>query len=333
MNLTPYVSSSHSGQTLRWTHALIQLGGAILCLLFWHETIVGITLSILFCFGAISFLPLSAFRHLLPQPPSTSHKESGPPVMLSHPDKLLSAESILANPQTVSLPLQENEKAVLAQRLNNLESLFTMQKEVIAARERNRLARDLHDGIKQEFYALGAQIQIANEVYRQPQRVQKHLQEATLLLQNIQEEMKNLIQNLRPAVLKEKGLEPALRAHVTSWSRLYGIPTRFIADPQISEVAFPLGQEQEEAIFRVMQETLSNVARHSGAWHVEMRFSRTSLETVLSIIDNGCGFDPEHRAFGMGILSMQERFQALRGTVQIDSTPGQGTTVVASFKH
>jgi two-component system, NarL family, sensor histidine kinase LiaS len=229
-----------------------------------------------------------------------------------------------------------DELGVLTQQLNNmarqLEVLFSLQQQHIAAEERHRLARDLHDCIKQEFYALGIQLQIANEVFNQPRQVQTHLQEATLLLQNIQEEINNLIHNLHPSVLAEKGLLKALQDYTQSWSQLYGISVHFIHDPQEDQRVLPWGIGQEEAFFRVMQEALSNVAKHSNAKNVEVRFFSSSLETVLSITDYGRGFDPERVGLGLGIGSMQERFRTLGGTVKISSAPGQGTTVIASLK-
>jgi signal transduction histidine kinase len=230
-----------------------------------------------------------------------------------------------------------DELGMLTQQLNNmarqLEVFFALQQQLIAAEERHRLARNLHDCIKQEFYALGIQLQIANEVSSQPQQVQTRLQKATLLLQNIQEEMNNLIHNLHPSVLAEKGLLKALQDYTQSWSQLYGIAVHFIHDPQEDQHVLPWGIEQEEAFFRVMQEALSNVAKHSNAKNVEVRFFSSSLETVLSITDYGRGFDLERVGLGLGIGSMQERFRALGGTVKISSALGQGTTVIASLKN
>jgi signal transduction histidine kinase len=218
----------------------------------------------------------------------------------------------------------------MAQRL---QILFIEQQGRTALEERNRLARDLHDGVKQQFYALGAQIQIAQELYLQPYRVQTHLQEATLLLQSIQEEMNNLILHLRPTVLAEKGLKSAIQDHLQSWSRLHNVSIIFIPELQGNNGIVSLEQKQEEALFRVMQEALSNVARHSSARYVEVRLCCNSQETILSIADNGCGFDPERAVSGVGRHSMRERLQALGGTVEISSAPGQGTTVIASLKQ
>lgn len=229
----------------------------------------------------------------------------------------------------------DDEFGQLTQRLNEmahrLELLFAVQQENIAAEERNRLARDLHDCIKQEFFALGAQLQIANELYLQPQRLQTHLQQATSLLQSIQEEMNNLIQHLRPAPLAQKGLVHALQDYAQSWSQLSGIHTLFIHDLPDNENVVSLTPQQEEALFRVMQEALSNIARHSAARYVEVRLSSNLQEAILSIADNGCGFDLAHVKPGIGTHSMQERFLPLGGTVKINSTPGQGTTIVASL--
>lgn len=229
----------------------------------------------------------------------------------------------------------EDEFGILIRDLNvmarQLQALFSVQQQLIASEERNRLARDLHDSVKQQFYALGAQIQIANELCGQPHHVQRHLQEAILLLRSIQEEMNNLIQHLRPALLSEKGLRSALQDYVQTWSRLRGIAATFRQELPEDEQRGVLEPEQEEALFRVMQEALSNVARHSAAWSTEVRLASQGLETVLSIIDNGNGFDAEQIEPGFGMHSMQERLSALGGTVKITSVLGQGTAVVASI--
>lgn len=214
-----------------------------------------------------------------------------------------------------------------------LQLLFIEQQRHASLEERNCLARDLHDGVKQQFYALGAQIQLAKELYLQPHHVQTHLQEATFLLQSIQEEMNNLILHLRPTVLVEKGLKSAIQDYLQSWSRLHSICIIFTPDLQDNNGVVTLEQKQEEALFRVVQEALSNVARHSSARYVEVRLSCNSQETVLSVVDDGRGFDPERVVSGIGTHSMQERLQALGGTVEIISAPGRGTTVIASLKQ
>jgi signal transduction histidine kinase len=132
-------------------------------------------------------------------------------------------------------------------------------------------------------------------------------------------------------LLTEKGLRSALQDYVQTWSRLRGIAATFRQELPEDEQRGVLEPEQEEALFRVMQEALSNVARHSAAWSTEVRLASQGLETVLSIIDNGNGFDAEQIEPGFGMHSMQERLSALGGTVKITSVLGQGTAVVASI--
>ncbi len=239
-----------------------------------------------------------------------------------------------------SLPIPDkthDEVAALSRHLSDtarqLNVLFNERERLAALEQRNALARDLHDGVKQLLYVLGTQIHIARELYQQPQRVQDHLNEAISLLKSIQEEMTNVIKQLRPAVLVEKGLEHAIQDHLQTWGKRHGILTTFIADLQCREGELSLPPEQEDALFRVAQEALSNVARHSWARHVEVRLLCNSEETILGIIDDGQGFDAERDSSGVGIHSMQERLEAFGGTVKIRSVPGQGTTVLASLKQ
>jgi signal transduction histidine kinase len=231
----------------------------------------------------------------------------------------------------------DDEVAALSYDVNSMARQLYVHiaegQRIAALEERNALARDLHDGAKQLLYALAVQIQIAKELSHQPHSVQTHLQEAVLLLQSLQEEMNNLIHQLRPPVLVEKGLKYAIQDHLQNWSRRNDILTTFISDFQKNEDVLSLQPEQEEALLRVMQEALSNVARHSCAGHVEVHLSSKSQETVLNIIDDGYGFDPERVVPGVGLHSMLERLQACGGTVEISSVPGQGTTVVASLKQ
>jgi NarL family two-component system sensor histidine kinase LiaS len=231
----------------------------------------------------------------------------------------------------------DDEVAALSSCLNSmirqLDKDFAERQRIAVLEERNALARDLHDGVKQLVFALAAQVQIAKEVSPQSHPAQPYLQEAMLLLQSIQEEMNNLIQHLRPTVLREKGLKHAIQDHLQNWSRRHSIRTTFISDLQHTEDAVSLLPEQEEALFRLMQEALSNVARHSKAKHVEVRLSSDSQETVLRVIDDGHGFERAQVVPGVGLHSMEERLQACGGTVEIRSVPDQGTTVVATLKQ
>jgi len=125
--------------------------------------------------------------------------------------------------------------------------------------------------------------------------------------------------------LEGKGLVAALRELATEWAQ----QTNIVANLRI-EGTQTLPISVEEALFRVAQEALANVARHSKATLVQMILTTTDETVTLSIVDNGQGFDTTRQGdLGVGLLSMQERMKALGGDVHVESTPGKGTRVVA----
>jgi two-component system, NarL family, sensor histidine kinase LiaS len=140
-----------------------------------------------------------------------------------------------------------------------------------------------------------------------------------------QQELTSLIRELRPVALEGKGLALALQEYVAQWSEQTGIA----AEVQVEgEQAQPLMVEQ--ALYRIAQEALSNVTRHSKATTVQVRLACEPEATMLTIADNGQGFDTAvANGQGVGLLSMRERVQALRGEVHVKSSRGQGTTVFA----
>jgi len=152
------------------------------------------------------------------------------------------------------------------------------------------------------------------------------LAEAEHVLLQVQQELKTLIRELRPVALEGKGLGVALQELVTQWTS----QTNITANLQI-EKKQTLPLLIEEAFFRVTQEALANVARHSHATLVQIRLVSEQDKDTLSVSDNGQGFATNATGGkGFGLLSMQERMKALGGDVCIESTLGQGTRVVAS---
>ena len=215
----------------------------------------------------------------------------------------------------------------MAQQLQNL--LSTRQK-LATLEERNRLARDLHDSVKQQIFAVVMQIGATKYLLkRDVNAAETRLNEAEKLVHQAQQELTSLIRELRPAALEGKGLTVALRELATQWTQ----QTDIVANLRI-EGTQTLSLAVEEALFRIAQEALSNVARHSKATLVQMLLTTTDETVMLSVRDNGQGFDTTHQGHegraGIGLLSMQERVKALGGSVQIESTPGKGTSIVAS---
>src|SRR5438045_6779115 len=151
------------------------------------------------------------------------------------------------------------------------------------------------------------------------------LNDAEKLVRQTQQELTSLIRELRPVALEGKGLAAALRELATEWTQQSGI----VANLRV-EGSQTLPLSVEEALYRVAQEALANVARHSKATLVQMLLTTTGDAVTLSVIDNGQGFDTTRQGrLGVGLLSMQERMKALGGDVRVESTPGKGVRVVA----
>lgn len=192
--------------------------------------------------------------------------------------------------------------------------------------ERTRLSRDLHDSVKQHVFALAVQIELARSLLDQDRMaVQEHLHEADELIYHIQQELSTLIGALRPVDLQAKALTTALRDYLTTWSR----QTKIVADLSLPQTCL-LPQAVEDALWRVMQEALSNIARHSQARRVCLCLEWTEQRVTLSLSDNGQGFDPHTMGReGIGLRSIRERIEHVGGCVLIHSAQGAGTQIVA----
>jgi NarL family two-component system sensor histidine kinase LiaS len=220
-----------------------------------------------------------------------------------------------------------DELGQLAQRLNHmaqqLEQLLSTRRELAAVDERNRLARDLHDSAKQQAFAAAAQISAARKLMNTDLlAAETHIQEAERLTLALRQELTNLIQQLRPAALEGKGLAAALNEYTQEWSRQSGIAVEVRVQRQRA-----LDLDIEQTVFRIVQETLSNIARHSKATQVDIELIYSNDVVACSIHDDGSGFDPDSVRKGFGMQSMGERAERLEGTLLIESKLGAGTTI------
>jgi NarL family two-component system sensor histidine kinase LiaS len=191
--------------------------------------------------------------------------------------------------------------------------------------ERARLARDLHDSVKQQVFAISMQLGAGLALLEQkPKIARPHLVEAENLAYHVQQELALLIQELRPLALQDKELAVALQEYIATWSRQSGIR----ADLRVADVGV-LPLQVEEALWRVAQEALSNVARHSHATSVQVSLACKRGKVTLAIVDNGQGFDTSTgHHLGVGLHSMQERIRLLGGTVTVESKPEEGTYIL-----
>lgn len=208
---------------------------------------------------------------------------------------------------------------------SQLQTLLESRQELAVVEERNRLARELHDTVKQHVFAGALLVRAARKLAAsEPEKAQAYLAEAETLAGETQQELVALIAALRPAAIADKGLAAVLGDEVGDWSRRTGIA----ADLRVQgERATPL--DVEEALLRVAREALANVARHSGARQVDVRLVWEDARIYLLVRDDGHGFDPARATGqGVGLASMRERVEALGGTLTIAGAP-EGTSIEA----
>ena len=211
-----------------------------------------------------------------------------------------------------------------------LENLLDRRLEISVLEERNRLARDLHDSVKQQAFAASAQLAAAKaRIDSDPERALAHMNEAEILIGKVRQELTNLIQELRPVAMKGKGLIVAVKDYAEDWCNRYNIE---ISTHVRGERAIPL--EAEKSIFRIIQEALANVAWHSRAAKVDLVFNFRTDFLLLTIRDDGEGFILEQpRKSGMGLKSMKERAELIGGELVIDSRLGVGTKIRLKYPY
>jgi ligand-binding sensor domain-containing protein/signal transduction histidine kinase len=205
--------------------------------------------------------------------------------------------------------------------------LFEQTKDLAVMEARNRLARDLHDSAKQKAFAALAQLGTANGMMKNNSaEVKPHLNEAENLVYEVIQELTFLIQEIYPIALQEKGLPITLREYVFEWENRNDASVNLVIRDSRQ-----LSLETEQAIYRIIQEALANIARHSQARRVDVSLIYDTDCINVIIADNGCGFDVNQKVRGMGLRSIRERVGSIRGSLQIESEPGQGTRLLIQF--
>jgi signal transduction histidine kinase len=221
----------------------------------------------------------------------------------------------------------ETELHMTTERLQSLSKQLL----VILENERRHIARELHDDIGQELTLLRNNLQNMHAV--KDQMSENNIEENIVIVDRLLQRTHDLSFELRPAILDDLGLLPALRWYANRLAQSAKFNIRFIADPL--DHAVPT--EIETACFRVAQETLTNVVRHSNARLVTVDLKWEEERLKLAIRDNGIGFDvksaQERTAWGesFGLLGMQERVILAGGTIEIESVPAKGTVVRVCF--
>lgn len=211
-----------------------------------------------------------------------------------------------------------------AELQNQTRALFIMD-------ERRRLASELHDSVTQSLFTLtlaveGLKGQLGDTL---PAEQQEVLDLVLLQTRTVQDEMRTLIDELRPVDLDEKGLMGALRQHAQSLHRSTDIDVEVSVHGDTRRL--PLNVQRN--LNRIAQEALSNVGRHSGATQAGIELSVGDDVVELSVRDNGHGFDPpavaRNESSSLGLTSMRERAEMMGGALLVRSAPGAGTRITA----
>ena len=223
----------------------------------------------------------------------------------------------------------EQDEQDLAQLREYSTRLSDQVRALAVDEERERLARELHDGVKQHLFslsmtasALRTRVESQPEV---PEDVGEMVSEVESTAKTVQRSLTRLIEDLRPAPLQEKGLAAALN----DYTLLFGAREHVLTylDVQGNDALLP--PSVAEALYRVAQEALHNVARHARATRVDVNLRCLPEQVVLTIRDNGVGFDVANMHRGLGLGNMQDRMMAIGGRLALESKIGTGTQVRA----
>jgi PAS domain S-box-containing protein len=204
----------------------------------------------------------------------------------------------------------------------------------IREQERTHIAREIHDELGQQLTVLKMDVSWLNKKVASPdETVREKMKSLLSMLDETVKTVRRISSELRPSLLDDLGLTAAMEWQLTEFEKRSGIHSRFIQSGE--EVL--LSDSVKTALFRIFQESLTNVARHSAAEHIRVSFVQEDDQLVLSIEDDGKGFDKQQVADKrtLGILGMKERTSMIDGTYEIVSAPGKGTvvTVKVPFIH
>ncbi len=210
------------------------------------------------------------------------------------------------------------------------EQLQTLSRKLMEVQEAERraIARELHDEIGQDLTAIKINLQAAQQVSAAQL---PFMQDCVAIVEHTLQQVRNLSLELRPSMLDDLGLAPALRLYVNRTAQRSGLEAEFIS--VLPEQRLP--PMLETACFRVTQTALTNVVRHAHATRVLVRIERDGAAVCLTIRDDGVGFDvaaARARAIqgaSLGLLSMEERVLLVGGQLEIESAIGHGTEVRA----
>jgi signal transduction histidine kinase len=225
--------------------------------------------------------------------------------------------------------ISEHKQAEAALRQTN-ERLQELSRRLFQVQEdeRRHLARELHDQMGQALTAAKLNLQAAQRLEERG-LIARKLDDGIAVLETLLQQARQISLDLRPPLLDDLGLVPALRWYLDQQAQRAGLRIEFFADPALERMS----PEIETACFRVAQEALTNVVRHARAQTVSVELHRTPEALHLVVRDDGIGFDvmTAEQGASLGLLGMRERVALLAGEMDCKSAPGRGTEIHAFF--
>ena len=192
--------------------------------------------------------------------------------------------------------------------------------------ERRRISRELHDDIGQRVALLGIELDLLRQLLHEHDVLRERVERAQLATGELGTDLHQLSHALHSSKLKYLGLPAALRELCKRMADKHSLAIQLDCEEQ----KLSLPEEEALALFRVTQEALNNVVRHSRATGVRIALNYTANEVRLLVCDDGCGFDPCGKTSGIGLIGMRERMRAVLGDFQIITAPGAGTKIHAT---
>jgi signal transduction histidine kinase len=218
--------------------------------------------------------------------------------------------------------LMQNELAGALEENRRL-SQRSMQ---VQEEERRNLARELHDELGQSLNAIKVDAVTIRDNSAALPEIHRGALSIIEVSSQVYDVVRSLMQRLRPVALDELGLRSAMQYCVEQWQRRHaGVRCTFTADGELDD----LDEQTNITLYRLVQECLTNVAKHADATQVGISMTRSVHELRFSFGDNGKGFDPSQKRRGLGLVGLRERVEALAGHFELDSAPGRGVHVIA----
>ncbi len=216
---------------------------------------------------------------------------------------------------------------------DNSERLQFLARRLVEVQENERrfVAQELHDEVGQALTSVMLGLRIIEKEAGDPARTSAEAEEMSRVLDNAMENIHRLAMDLRPAALDKLGLEAALRQHIRTVRKRFGLEIQF----DMTGVSERMTPRMEIALYRILQEALNNVARHAKATRADVLIQTRGDNLILIVEDNGVGFDPQTSAQvdRLGIFGMCERAEMLGGKLTVESSPGKGTTVFVEVPY